>query len=176
MGTALHLSWPSLIQVSAQVVLAHPPASLWPFLKGLSSADVSRCRIFSFQGIGAIRQITDTPNTEQIGPECCSKPEDPPRPMFAAICVEVLPALEIMSCSPYETSLAGWHRRHSDLVRPGLDNNKRESSNQHGLSAQKRRIPLQGLLPFHASAYIEAAGSRFSVPAGSSLSPPRLAL
>ena len=52
MGTAQHLDWPSLMQIlSAQVVLAHPPASLQPpFLGGLSSADVSRCRIFSFQG------------------------------------------------------------------------------------------------------------------------------
>ena len=52
MGTAQHLHWPSLMQIlSAQVVLAHPPASLQPpFLGGISSADVSRCRIFSFQG------------------------------------------------------------------------------------------------------------------------------
>ena len=52
MGTAQHLEWPSLMQIlSAQVVLAHPPASLQPpFRGGLSSADVSRCRIFSFQG------------------------------------------------------------------------------------------------------------------------------
>ena len=51
MGTAQHLNRPSLMQIlSAQVVLAHPPASLQPpFLGGLSSADVSRCRIFSFQ-------------------------------------------------------------------------------------------------------------------------------
>ena len=30
MGTALHLPWPSLMRSPAQVVLAHPPASLWP--------------------------------------------------------------------------------------------------------------------------------------------------
>ena len=46
MGTALHLSWPSLMRFPAQVVLAHPPASLQPSSRrGLSSADVSRCRI-----------------------------------------------------------------------------------------------------------------------------------
>ena len=52
MGAAQHLNWPSLMQIlSAQVVLAHPPVSLQPpFRGGLSSADVSRCRIFSFQG------------------------------------------------------------------------------------------------------------------------------
>lgn len=52
MGTAQHLHWPSLMQIlSAQVVLAHPPASLQPtFWCGLSSADVSCCRIFGFQG------------------------------------------------------------------------------------------------------------------------------
>ena len=51
MGTAQHLDWPSLMQIlSAQVVLAHPPVSLQPpFRGGFSSADVSRCRIFSFQ-------------------------------------------------------------------------------------------------------------------------------
>ena len=177
MGTALHLPRPSLMQVSAQVVLAHPPASLWSFLKDLSSADVSRCRIFSFQGIGSKhRQIIDTPSTEQIGPECYSKPEDHPHPMFHATYAEALPALEIMFYSPCETNLADWHRRHSGLARPEWDNSKRESPNQHGLSAQKRRIPLQGLLPFHAFAYIKVEGLRFSVPTGSSLSPPRLAL
>ena len=30
MGTALHLPWPSLMRFPAQVVLAHPPASLRP--------------------------------------------------------------------------------------------------------------------------------------------------
>lgn len=90
--------------------------------------------------------------------------------------VAVLPALEIRFCFPYETSLAGWHRRHSDLVKPGSDKSKRESPNQNGSSAQKRRIPPQGLLPLHGSAYIEAAGSRFSVLTGPSLPPPRLAL
>ena len=51
MGTAQHLNWPSLMQIlSAQVVLAHPPVSLQPPFRGsFSSADVSRCRIFSFQ-------------------------------------------------------------------------------------------------------------------------------
>ncbi len=120
--------------------------------------------------------VIDTPSTGQIGPGCCSTPEDPPHPMFAAIYVEVLPALEITSCSPYETSLAGWHHRHSGLVRLGSDNSKKESPDQHGSSAQKRQIPLQGLLPFHAFAYIKVEGLRFSVLTGSSLSPPRLAL
>ena len=51
MGTALHLPWPSLMRFSAQVVLAHPPASLQPSSRrDLSSADVSRCRIFNFHG------------------------------------------------------------------------------------------------------------------------------
>lgn len=164
------------MQISAQVVLAHPPASLWPFPKGLSSADVSRCRIFNFQRTEERSQITDTPNTEQTGPGCCLAPEDLPHPMFAAIYVEALPALEIIFCFPYETNLAGWHHHHSGPVILGSDSSTIESPNQHGSSAQKRRIPVQGLLPFHASAYIEAAGLRFSVLTGSSHSPPRLAL
>ena len=164
------------MQMTAQVVLAHPPASLWPFLKDLSSADASRCRISSCQGVGSNRQITDTPSTEQIEPGCYSTPEDPLHPMFASIYVAVLPVLEITFCSPYETSLAGWHRRHSGLARPGLDNSKRELPDQHESSAQKRRILPQGLWLFHASAYIESTRLRFSVLTGSSHSPPRLAL
>ena len=34
MGTALHLSWPSLMRFPAQVVLAHPPVSLQPPSRG----------------------------------------------------------------------------------------------------------------------------------------------
>ena len=34
MGTALHLPWPSLMRFPAQVVLAHPPASLQPPSRG----------------------------------------------------------------------------------------------------------------------------------------------
>lgn len=53
-----HRSAPSLAVFDAgsqpaQVVLAHPPASLQPSSRrGLSSVDVSRCRIFYLQGSG----------------------------------------------------------------------------------------------------------------------------
>ena len=45
MGTALHLPWPSLMRFPAQVVLAHPPASLRP-----SSRRVSRQRTYPAAG------------------------------------------------------------------------------------------------------------------------------
>ena len=37
--------------------------------EGLSSADVSRCRIFHSQGAEGRQQATDTPSAEQIGPK-----------------------------------------------------------------------------------------------------------
>ena len=45
MGTALHLPWPSLMRFPAQVVLAHPPASLQP-----SSRRASRQRTYPAAG------------------------------------------------------------------------------------------------------------------------------
>ena len=45
MGTALHLPWPSLMRFPAQVVLAHPPASLRP-----SSRRASRQRTYPAAG------------------------------------------------------------------------------------------------------------------------------
>ena len=120
-------------------------------------------------------EISDTPSTEQIGPGYCSTPEDPPHPVFAAIYVVALLALEIMFCLPYETSLAGSHRHHSGLVIPGSDSGKRESPDQYGSSARKRQTLPQGLPLYHAFACKEAAGLHFSVLTGSSHSPPRLA-
>ena len=52
MGTALHLSWPSLMRFPAQVVLAHPPASLQP-----SSRRASRKRTYPAAGYSIFSRI-----------------------------------------------------------------------------------------------------------------------
>ena len=50
MGTALHLPWPSLMRSPAQVVLAHPPASLRP-----TSRRASRQRTYPAAGYEVLK-------------------------------------------------------------------------------------------------------------------------
>ena len=55
MGTALHLPWPPLMRFPAQVVLAHPPASLQP-----SSRRASRQRTYPAAGYEVFKERRET--------------------------------------------------------------------------------------------------------------------